>query len=508
MILLKPPTTLTAEQQELGYPKIFLAGSIEMGKAEDWQTEVQNILQDTNIIVCSPRRDDWNCVDSETKAITKNGIKSYNEIKEDDLILTYNTELDILEYQPILKLNIHNAQNSPNIARFKRNDEYFYFTNNHQHIDRAKGKNKNCIFKDSISYVGNEGIVRTPSGKLLTSEEVDNTLILDGISFKKEHIQLAAWILSEGSIFNDNNKRMITISQYMSCNQDKVSRIKNILDALEMKYRYYNNQFILHKDAVDFIHGYMKLEKYKVPLWIRNTNIDNKRLFITEYGLGDGCYNKEKLIYIAYSEKYLKFAEEMQILAYESGWSTKMRGKTSGFGQPVVNINFHDIDKKGYSYKYDAHCEDYSGVVWCPTTENKTWVAYRNGSPFITGNSSWPQDADFAPFNEQVTWELDHIDAADIVLMYFDPTTKSPITLLELGILTTSPQKVLVCCPEGYWRKGNVDIVCQRYGISQVDTKDEFFEFVKSLADDINSVKSIDTSTEDDNSIIEPSITQ
>lgn len=123
-------------------------------------------------------------------------------------------------------------------------------------------------------------------------------------------------------------------------------------------------------------------------------------------------------------------------------------------------------------------------------------------------NKDWPQDANFAPFNEQVTWELDHIDAADIVLMYFDPTTKSPITLLELGILTTSPQKVLVCCPEGYWRKGNVDIVCQRYGISQVDTKDEFFEFVKSLADDINSVKSIDTSTEDDNSIIEPSITQ
>lgn len=502
MILLKPPLQLTQDQIDTGNITIFLAGSIEMGKAEDWQSEIQNILQDSSVTIFSPRRDDWNCVDSETKAITNNGIKSYNEIKEDDLILTYNTELDILEYQPILKLNIHKVQNSSNVARFKRNNDYFYFTNNHKHIDRAKGKHKTCIFKDTMSYVGNEGIVRTPTGKLLINEEIDNNLIPEGTSFKQEHIQLAAWILSEGSIFNDNNKRMITISQYINCNYDNVIRIKNILDTLEMKYRYYNNQFILHKDAVDFILGYMKLEKYKIPQWIKNSSVDNKRLFITEYGLGDGCYNEEKLIYIAYSEKYLKFAEEFQILAYESGWSTKMRGKTSGFGHPVVNINFHDIDKKGYSYKYDAHCEDYNGVVWCPTTENKTWVAYRNGSPFITGNSSWPQDANFAPFNEQVTWELDHIDQADMVLMYFDPDTKSPITLLELGILSANPEKVLVCCPQGYWRKGNVDIVCQRYGIPQLETKDEFFDFVKILADEFSNIPSIDVNPPDD--IIEP----
>lgn len=117
-------------------------------------------------------------------------------------------------------------------------------------------------------------------------------------------------------------------------------------------------------------------------------------------------------------------------------------------------------------------------------------------------DSSWPQDADFAPFNEQVTWELDHIDQADMVLMYFDPDTKSPITLLELGILSANPEKVLVCCPQGYWRKGNVDIVCQRYGIPQLETKDEFFDFVKILADEFSNIPSIDVNPPDD--IIEP----
>jgi len=117
-------------------------------------------------------------------------------------------------------------------------------------------------------------------------------------------------------------------------------------------------------------------------------------------------------------------------------------------------------------------------------------------------DSSWPQDASFGPFKQQVTWELDHIDKADMILMYFDPDTKSPITLLELGILAATPEKVLVCCPEGYWRKGNVDIVCQRYGIAQLDTKDEFFDFIRILAQEFGNIPSIDIPHPDE---LEPS---
>ena len=63
-------------------------------------------------------------------------------------------------------------------------------------------------------------------------------------------------------------------------------------------------------------------------------------------------------------------------------------------------------------------------------------------------------------------------DATHIV-MYFDPTTKSPISLLELG-LHASSGKLTVCCPEGFWRKGNVDIVCKRYGVPMVKSLESF----------------------------------
>jgi len=67
-------------------------------------------------------------------------------------------------------------------------------------------------------------------------------------------------------------------------------------------------------------------------------------------------------------------------------------------------------------------------------------------------------------FKQQVEWELLAQEQTDIILMYFDPNTKSPITLMELGLFATSG-KLIVCCPDGYWRKGNVEVVCNWYGI-------------------------------------------
>lgn len=78
--------------------------------------------------------------------------------------------------------------------------------------------------------------------------------------------------------------------------------------------------------------------------------------------------------------------------------------------------------------------------------------------------SSWVQSIDNAQFREQVEWELNALERCNHILMYFDKKTKSPITLLELGLFARSG-KLSVCCPSGYWRKGNVDIVCNKYRV-------------------------------------------
>jgi hypothetical protein len=93
-------------------------------------------------------------------------------------------------------------------------------------------------------------------------------------------------------------------------------------------------------------------------------------------------------------------------------------------------------------------------------------------------DSSWVQAASNPQFAEQVNWELDALAYSDIAVFYFDPNTKSPITLMELGLFATK-DRVFVCCPDGFWRKGNVEIVCKRNEIIMVDSFDELIVELK-----------------------------
>lgn len=93
-------------------------------------------------------------------------------------------------------------------------------------------------------------------------------------------------------------------------------------------------------------------------------------------------------------------------------------------------------------------------------------------------DSTWTQDSD--QFNEQVNWELDMLEQADIIALYFDPKTQSPISLLELG-LHAGHRKVIVCCPDGFWRQGNVRIVCERNIIPFFTDKEKWLEYFDTI---------------------------
>lgn len=64
---------------------------------------------------------------------------------------------------------------------------------------------------------------------------------------------------------------------------------------------------------------------------------------------------------------------------------------------------------------------------------------------------------------KQINWELDQLDQSDIIIMYFDKNTKSPISLLELGLY--KDRNIFVLCPNEFWRSVNVGVTCERFNI-------------------------------------------
>lgn len=93
-------------------------------------------------------------------------------------------------------------------------------------------------------------------------------------------------------------------------------------------------------------------------------------------------------------------------------------------------------------------------------------------------DSTWKEDVSDVRFKEQVEWEMDYAKIADVIAFYFKPGTLTPITLLELGMYASSG-KAVVCCPEGFYKRGNIQIVCQRYDIELLGSLKELKEVVR-----------------------------
>ncbi len=87
-------------------------------------------------------------------------------------------------------------------------------------------------------------------------------------------------------------------------------------------------------------------------------------------------------------------------------------------------------------------------------------------------DASWEQSIAHQQFKQQVEWELDGLECADYIFMYFLGKSQSPITLLELGLHARS-EKIIIVCEKGFWRRGNIEVLADRYDLLLFDNFEE-----------------------------------
>ena len=88
-------------------------------------------------------------------------------------------------------------------------------------------------------------------------------------------------------------------------------------------------------------------------------------------------------------------------------------------------------------------------------------------------DASRPGEMDY-----QVRWELDHLEEADMIIMYILGASKSPISLLEMGLHAKSG-KMHVICEKDFYRYDNVRITCEYYGVPLYNDLDNFLESIR-----------------------------
>lgn len=71
----------------------------------------------------------------------------------------------------------------------------------------------------------------------------------------------------------------------------------------------------------------------------------------------------------------------------------------------------------------------------------------------------------------QIKWELYHLERANLIVMNILGGSKSPISLLELGLFART-NKLLVFCSSNFYKFDNVKVTCQQYGVPLFETND------------------------------------
>ena len=113
---------------------------------------------------------------------------------------------------------------------------------------------------------------------------------------------------------------------------------------------------------------------------------------------------------------------------------------------------------------------------WDPSSEEDSGFDYALGADedediiiFNPRRENWNKRATERDVEEQIKWEQKHLDSADFIVMVLKDDSKSPISLLELGLYGPSG-KMLVCCTEKFYRFTNIRMTCEKYGIELLET--------------------------------------
>lgn len=66
--------------------------------------------------------------------------------------------------------------------------------------------------------------------------------------------------------------------------------------------------------------------------------------------------------------------------------------------------------------------------------------------------------------DEQIRWELDALERADVILVWFPSDARAPIALLETGLYMSSGKLILGAGPR-YWRRRNLELTADKYNV-------------------------------------------
>lgn len=329
------------------------------------------------------------CVDETTEALTKRGWVGINEINDDDLILSYDN--GELKWSKIFE-----------IYRGHYSGKMFKMTN----------RNIDSLVTPGHKFVTTNGLKKAEY--LLESDSLvltGNAVKSDEMTYSDDFVELVGWFVTEGNIHHPKDRAYPRVSIYQN-EGDNANRIRKCLTSLGAKFNEttrkdrINVRFSIDKNMSSKL---VEVANNKVLSmdFINALTTKQRDLLIRTMVAGDGWKRGESMSYSQNDEEHVNaFLALCAISGYRTSYT--LRNITS-FGKQttiyqvniwngatttkVENIDFHGGKRKGTILGKgkithpNEPTVDYDGMVWCPKTEYGCFMARRNGTVYLTGNT-------------------------------------------------------------------------------------------------------------------------
>ncbi len=244
--------------------------------------ETKQAMQEYLFNMNVPTRVGFQCMSEDTEILTRAGWKKYNQVKEGDIIATFNVERQVIEYLPVKRVFAKRYEGKMYNLRNRVSDQLL--SPGHRIVRRIFNTNRYILeeIEKSVKFkswfvvpVGSDGNVKGDKGA------------------DKKVVELIAWVVAEGSI--DKGRRgsgRITIYQSKKKNPKDYSRIVYLCRKLRLEYTESMksglgqgcNALRFDAESTRKILAYFKSDKHNgvkfIPDMILNLDTESSRLFL------------------------------------------------------------------------------------------------------------------------------------------------------------------------------------------------------------------------------------
>lgn len=365
------------------------------------------------------------CYDTKTRALTKNGLKYYNELKEGDSVFSLNLKTKLIEEKMIKKINVFNFKGE--LFKGKNNGIDFMVTKNHKMVLQDVHDSSKIFLSPLDKYLDNHMCLNIPIP--IGWNHKNNDIKLHGFEIN-DLMYLYGLFIGDGNNTFGKIKYLLKSEEKNTRNKKtgRFSKVKNPLNK-PVFYNAYTTCFSIPESNKN--KAYLKLtgilDKYQIK-WHKATCgikiVSSDNLF---YNLFEECgkFAENKQIpetLLNYSSENLKFlfqglidsdgdkrenyytisyklATQIVELCFKIGRSASIgniKPKKSNYMGKIIVSGPSYIVKTCPKIKSRTICRDkiikqkYSGLVWCPEVpENENLIVERNGSFYLSGNTKF-----------------------------------------------------------------------------------------------------------------------